>query len=213
MDMHILLVAATDQELPPLRDERIRCLVTGPGMVAAAYHTGRELALNRCDLVIHAGIAGAIGPSLHIGETVVVKDDLLFGFGAENGDAFLPADAIGLAGLNEWPFVNGKIPGLGKSDFKSLEGLREAAGITVQTIHGSESSIVRMRERHPEAQVESMEGAAVLYTAAMTKVPCLQLRSISNYVERRNRAAWDIRAALVSLHRQLDGLINELLNR
>lgn len=44
-----------------------------------------------------------------------------------------------------------------------------------------------------------MEGAAVFYVANQLNIPAIQIRSISNYVEPRDRANWKIQEALSSL--------------
>ena len=37
-----------------------------------------------------------------------------------------------------------------------------------------------------------MEGAAFMYACLIAGVPFAQVRAVSNRVERRNRAAWDL---------------------
>ena len=49
-------------------------------------------------------------------------------------------------------------------------------------------------------QLESMEGAAFFYACEEYKLPCLQIRAVSNYVEKRNRANWDIPLAIKNLN-------------
>ena len=44
-----------------------------------------------------------------------------------------------------------------------------------------------------------MEGAAFMYTCAVNGVPYAQVRAVSNVVERRNRAAWQIGPAVAAL--------------
>jgi futalosine hydrolase len=55
-----------------------------------------------------------------------------------------------------------------------------------------------------------MEGAAVFYVCQMEKIPFLQLRAISNRVEKRNRNAWNIPLPLENLRRVVLLLLNEL---
>jgi futalosine hydrolase len=45
-----------------------------------------------------------------------------------------------------------------------------------------------------------MEGAAVLYSCEQTGIPCLQVRSISNYVEPRSKESWKIDLAVKNLN-------------
>jgi len=52
-------------------------------------------------------------------------------------------------------------------------------------------------------QVESMEGAAFFYACLMAEVPFLEIRSISNFVEPRNRDAWDLPLAIGNLNQVL----------
>jgi futalosine hydrolase len=47
--------------------------------------------------------------------------------------------------------------------------------------------------------VESMEGAAFMYASLIAGVPFAQVRAVSNMVERRNRGAWKIDAAITAL--------------
>ena len=55
-----------------------------------------------------------------------------------------------------------------------------------------------------------MEGAAFFYACLMMQVPFLEIRSISNHVEPRNRAAWDIPLAIGQLNEVLIGMLKSL---
>jgi futalosine hydrolase len=45
-----------------------------------------------------------------------------------------------------------------------------------------------------------MEGAAFFYACREAGVPCLQIRAVSNYVEKRNRDNWHIGLAIKNLN-------------
>jgi futalosine hydrolase len=45
-----------------------------------------------------------------------------------------------------------------------------------------------------------MEGAAFHYVCLQEGMPFAQVRSISNYVEPRNRSAWKIKEAVIALN-------------
>ena len=79
-----------------------------------------------------------------------------------------------------------------------LQRLPRVSGITVNTVHGREASIADVTRRFAP-QVESMEGAAFMYACAIGGVPYAQVRAVSNVVERRNRAAWQIGPAVAAL--------------
>ena len=65
--MKILLVAATLSELKPIQEKldeeldehEIFSLITGVGMIATTFELTRTLMVERFDLAINAGIAGA----------------------------------------------------------------------------------------------------------------------------------------------------------
>ena len=82
-------------------------------------------------------------------------------------------------------------------------------GITVNTVHGNNQSISEIIARlNPE--VESMEGAAVFKVCEEFNIPCLQIRSVSNSVEKRNRNNWDLDLAIKNLNIEVEKIINSL---
>lgn len=177
----------------------IDVLVTGVGMVNTAYALGKTN-LKDYDLVINAGIAGSFNKKLELGTVVNVIEDTFSELGAEDGDEFLPIDKLELGNLvvknnNAWQHA-------------SLNSLPHVTGITVNTVHGNEASIEKIRLRLPMVEVESMEGAAFLQACNREEVSCIQLRSISNYVERRNKAAWNMPLAIQHLNAKLLELLN-----
>ncbi|HEY0274233.1 MAG TPA: hypothetical protein VGC22_13660, partial [Chitinophaga sp.] len=78
------------------------------------------------------------------------------------------------------------------------------------TVSGSASTITRLETRY-QPQVESMEGAAFHYACLVEKVPFLQLRSISNYVEVRDKSKWKIGLAVKHLNDALLQLVQGMV--
>jgi futalosine hydrolase len=218
----ILLIAATSAEIQPfvnhykvplnseivIGDIQVLTIVSGAGMVATAYSLGIALRNFQPDLILNVGIAGAIDRTIELGALVNVVQDYLHRFGAEDNNQFISASEIGL--------LNPEVEYLQSSPIKidrntllnSIDLLPKVNGITVQTVHGNASSIKKLKLQHPEAQIESMEGAAVFYAGFMEKIPVIQLRSTSNFVEPRNRASWKINEAIQVLN---DFLINQFI--
>ena len=87
--------------------------------------------------------------------------------------------------------------------------LPTATGITVNKVHGCAESIAKIKKKYP-ADIETMEGAAFFYVCLMEKVPFLALRGISNHVEPRDRAAWDIPLAIERVNEVLTGLLGSI---
>jgi futalosine hydrolase len=201
--MRALIVAATEPEIASLRRRpNLELLVTGVGMVATAARTARALALTRCDVAFNFGVCGSFDPSLPPGTVVHIVSDRIAELGAEDGDRFLTLDQLGLPGD---PMVANAAPPANAA----LSALPPVAGITVNTAHGSERSIVDVVRRF-SPQVESMEGAAFMYACHVSGVPYAQVRAVSNVVERRNREAWNLDAALGSLGRAAAAILDSL---
>lgn len=216
--MTILLVAATEFEiLPMLRrletrsDLPVQALVTGVGLVATTWALTRALERQRPDLVLNAGIAGAYDRQLELGAVVHVVSEQFGDLGVEEADGAL-SDVfdLGLTARSAPPFINGRLenPGAALSGF-----LPNVHGLTVHKVHGTVRSIEAVRKKYPTAQVESMEGAAVFYACLLAGVPFLEIRAISNYVEPRNRAAWQIPLAIERLNEAVTDIVEVLTEK
>jgi len=220
--MKTLVVSATYQELKPLLEkaEKINqiddklntyrvgskefdLLYTGVGMVATSFYLGRVLASNKYDRVINAGIAGSFDKDIPLGTIVEVIEDQFSEMGAEDGANFLSMLELELIEVDEFPYKSGVL-----SNEQEVWNLTypKVKSITVNKVHGSEERIEKTLNRL-NPQVESMEGAAFFYACKIARIPCLQIRAISNYVERRNKASWDISLAIQSLNTEILKLI------
>ena len=221
--MTILIAAATPFEIAPLRQYletewtqeatgyfrrgnlRIMLSVTGVGLTATAYHLGRALLRERYDLAINAGLGGAIDPDLALGQVVRVVSERFADLGVEEADGrFTSAHEIGLVAADITPFRGGR---LWDDSATANQLLQHVHAVSVNRVHGYAPSIERLREQYPDAQVESMEGAAFFYACLLNQQPLLQLRAISNYVAPRNRAAWQIAPAITALNDHLRELL------
>jgi futalosine hydrolase len=216
--VRVLVVAATSAEVGPLvaglsraasagpnvaryqtAGRNIDVLVSGVGMVATASWCSRVLAGERFDVALNLGVCGSFKTALEPGTVVHVASDRLVELGAEDGDAFVTIQQIGLLGDDEFPFTRGRLVNASPPPIEMLTGLRAVDGITVNTMHGEERSIARAIERF-DPDVESMEGAGFMYSCLIHGVPFAQVRAVSNLVERRNRAAWRLDEAIVALN-------------
>lgn len=200
--MKILVVAATREEISPsltfLEQKNIAYLISGVGMLPAAYSLGHALAQNPVDLVIQVGIGGILDPLARLGEVYQITREEIFDWGAEDKDSFLPIESLGFANNT----LSQRLPA-----GVMLPEVKKARGITVNKVHGSAASIQQLRERFGIGLVESMEGAAAFYAAEQQKIAVLQYRAISNYIEPRNRQAWAIGPAVKNLNNFLCDLL------
>jgi len=196
--MDILVIAATEAEIMPFLEMPVQqrhgldTLVTGVGMVATALVLGKRLADARYDLLLNVGVAGSFDRSIPLGEVVWVVQDTFSELGVEDGDRFVDSETLGLAPCTF----------RGDARHAMVNGLRKCSGITVNTVHGDERTIGEVVKRL-SPDIESMEGAAVFHAAQHFGIPALQVRAISNYVERRNKANWQLGRAIGNLNRWL----------
>jgi futalosine hydrolase len=215
--MRILVVSATSSEIEPLvgrfrhlsdtglrsaayrfGEHEVDVLTTGVGMVATAAWCSNAFAAEHYDLALNFGLCGSFDAALSAPAVVHVTADRIAELGAEDGDQFLTIHQLNLLGENEFPFDGGMLVNSTPPPLAPLASLRHVTGITVNTVHGSERTIAAARARYAP-DVESMEGAAFMYTSLIAGVPFAQVRAISNAVERRNRGAWKIDAAIGAL--------------
>ena len=90
-----------------------------------------------------------------------------------------------------------------------ISHLPEVSGITVNTASGSEEQIKKIKVKF-SPEVENMEGAAVFYVALQQAIPFAEIRSVSNFVEPRNRNNWNISLAIEKLNSTLIGIFAEI---
>jgi futalosine hydrolase len=212
--MRILIVAATDTELVLLLKSKIKLqassfqiLVTGIGMVSTAFALGKELALNKYDLAINAGIAGSYNRNIRIGEVVNVVSDTIYEMGAEDGNNFIPFHKLDVEKLSEINTGEGIIINNSPINNEAVRKLRMVKAISVNTINGNEEKIKKIiADFNPD--IETMEGVAFMYACSKVKLPYLQIRSISNYVEKRNTNNWKINLAIDNLNKTILEIIN-----
>ena len=187
----------------------VEVFVSGVGPVATAYHLGRRLALGAVpDLAIQAGIAGAIDRSLRLREVVQVSSERLGDTGAQEADgSWLSLGDLGFGAAA--PFDDREVlrlpPGAPPTPFSKV------AGVTVSQGTGTTDRLRQLQLRWPEAQIETMEGASFFLACLEAGVTPVQIRSISNYVEARNRAGWELGGALSSLNGHLQSLLGPFL--
>jgi futalosine hydrolase len=211
--MNILLVAATKQELKNVtsffhfKEEtssfttegiNVEILITGVGMVATAFALGQKLATKKYDLAINAGIAGSFKKDFNLGDVVWVKEDILAELGAEDDSKFLSITDLGFGEASTFPIIDKENINLNKW----LSNIKSVNAITVNRVHGNFKNIQKTIHRlNPD--IESMEGAAFYYACQQSKTPSIQIRSISNFIEKRNTDNWDTRTAVASLNAAL----------
>jgi futalosine hydrolase len=192
--MKILLAAATKEEI--IEDDFKHCsvVITGVGMVNTAFSLTKNLTETAYDLVINMGLAGSFSDEIKIGDVVEVIEDNFSEIGFEDGDSFSR-------------FTNLRVENSFKVDKKT--DLNKVKAITVNTVHGNEETILEIVSRlNPD--IESMEGAACFMVCEEFKIPCIQIRAISNKVEKRNIENWNLDLAISNLNAVVKEFIDSI---
>lgn len=217
--MNILLVAATALEIQPFLQHfeleassgneflvksdkhQITILITGVGMVATTFQLTRILEHQQFEFVIQAGVAGSYDKKLQLGTVYWVASDRFGDLGAEDHHQYLDIFQLGLQEEHQYPFQQKAFKNpIEKFPFIPL--IPPVNSITVNTVSGN-SATIKLRQEHHQCQLETMEGAAFHYVCLMKQVPFLQIRSLSNYVEPRNRSSWKMSQAVLTLNKWL----------
>ncbi len=180
-------------------DLEIDLIISGVGMTFTTYHLTRALARNKYDLVINAGIAGSFRDELAIGSVVNVTREEICDLGIELPEGAISLFEAGFMEPNEFPFQDGKL--INPHKFSGMD-LPSVSAVSGNLSHGNPDSIAKIVATY-DPDIESMEGGALFYVCLQEKVPFLEIRAISNYVELRDTTKWDIPLAIENLTDEL----------
>lgn len=200
----ILVVTAVDAERDAVLlgldgNTSFTVIAGGVGPAAAAVSTALELAASPSyELVISAGIGGGFSGAAELGTLVLADIVIAADLGAETAEGFIPLDELG--------FGSASLP-VSEAWRERLQGVIQQSGLplhigpvlTVSTVTGTAETAELRARRVQGAAAEAMEGYGVAQAAAKLGVPFLELRSISNAVGPRDRAAWRIGDAMQAL--------------
>lgn len=224
----ITIIAATKMEIEPLithfpfkiissnlleflnNDTNIHILITGMGMLSTAANLAIYATQNERDLFINAGIAGAFDRNISIGTVLFVESETYGDFGVEDGDEFADFFDLGFLDKKEDAFQYGKKEAIGEiKNHPIIKNLKKVNSITVNKVHGNPKTIESLLKKYlPD--IENMEGLAFYYVCYLLQKDCIEIRSISNYVEKRNKENWDIKGAIKNLNQTLFDLLESL---
>lgn len=209
--MKVLVCAATDMEVPNTINKipGVTILIHGVGAAQTSYFLGKYLSHHIPSFAIQIGIAGSYDPTIKIGDVVEVVTDHFADFGSRDGDGkFIPiADLPFITDYN--PFTSKQI---NNSNSILMLEYKKVNAITVNTTSGDQPAIDQMIKLY-NPQIETMEGAAFLAAMELNQIPCIQIRSISNKVEPRNRENWNIPLAISELEKALLYILNQFFKK
>lgn len=224
--MSALVVVATDTErdavlrgLPPSRPEHLgpydaavvpdgaTLLVSGVGPAPAAAATATALALGAFDRVVNLGLCGGFRGAAALGDVVVATELVAADVGAFSPDGFLGLAALGWA-EESLPVPQEQVHAA--SERLQRAGLSVVTGpvLTLSAMTGTDARADELALRHG-AVAEAMEGRGVADVAVLHGLEVLEVRTVSNAVGRRDKAAWRFDLAFAALTAAAAALLGE----
>ena len=214
--MNLLIIAATVREVEPLQmnlfsgkinRNKVDCLITGIGMMAATYQLTKTVRKNSYQLIINTGIGGSFREDLKPGTVVEVVKEQFADFGIDDNGIFRAVFEEKFIERNDFPFQDGALTNPVEHNF--TQHLLNVAGVTVNISTGSDERIKAIKEKF-NPDIESMEGAAIFYVALQEHIPFVEIRAVSNIVEPRNKKNWKISLAIENLNSTLIGIFGKI---
>ncbi|MGC9992264.1 MAG: futalosine hydrolase [Candidatus Cybelea sp.] len=196
----ILLCCAVGAELRFWKDrDGVDQLAFGVGPVEAAAAVATALANRDYRFVVNAGLGGAFPGAAKIGDGVIVGEDMM-DLGLETGEpiSLPPGERVVDRARSDVTIV-GKL---------RARGFAVLTGVTVASVTATDETASRLAGRG--AQVESMEGFAVLRAAERAGVRAIEVRGISNRCGARERSGWDFAAGAAGLQHVVEVLFDVL---
>ncbi len=223
--MKIAIIASTSFEIDPLlqhldaqghkasffhyeyKGHEIYPLVTGIGAIKTAFALARFNEITTLDLAINAGVAGSYNRDLPLGTVVHVTSDRFADLGVEEADgSFTDVYDLELEAKNKYPYTDGALINDG---LKYSFDIKKVKALTVNKVNGTQTSIDLIQSKY-KADIETMEGAGFHYACMNMDIQHVQLRALSNYVEPRNRAGWQVELAIDKLNQTIIELLNNI---
>jgi len=191
---------------------------SGVGKVNAAMAAALLIRAAEPDLVICFGLGGVYpGVSLQPGDVAIADEEVFPDEGVMTGQGFRPVESLGLrlapTGRGRKPNVfplSGRFLGSAGAALRDA-GIPFLTGrfLTVSTVTGTDEQAVRLRRRY-RAICENMEGGAVAQACAAAGVAVVEMRGISNRVERRNRRNWKTELAAANVQKAVSEFLRRL---
>lgn len=207
--MSILIVAATKMEIQTFLDlnPNAEYLITGVGAAATVFQLMNRIESNKYDFIIQVGLAGTYTNELILGESVIVERDCFADLAVWENKKIISVHDLCLTNPDEVPFEKGWLVNHNVS-FNSTQA-KKAKGVTVNLLSDDLNYVNEIKHKY-NADVESMEGAALHYVCIQKNIPFLQIRGISNQVGERDKSKWHFKEAIQSSNQLLNDIYSSL---
>lgn len=191
---------------------------SGIGKAAAAATCVSLLVNCRPQALWLFGCGGAYpGTAMKIGDLALAESEIFGDEGVATARGFHDLEAMGLVMrpttetfYNTWPvdrqLYDWAKPQLAEHAARGAAALHSGPFVTVSTCTGTTAQAGEIVSR-TGGICENMEGAAVALACRQLSVPLLEMRGISNLVEDRDTARWDLAAGMTAAQRAVIALL------
>jgi futalosine hydrolase len=202
---NILIVCATQKEIEANTITVIRniekqyamhCFLhyTGVGSMISAVTLMQFIKAIQPAFIIQTGIAGCFHAQIPLASSVIISEEILADCGVEENGQWNDVFDMQLLSMQEPPFTGKKLFNPHAKAYNLLQ-LPLARAVTVNEITTRKERILQYIQLY-HADAETMEGAALHYTALLSHIPFIQIRTFSNYVGERNKSKWQLAEAI-----------------
>jgi len=206
-----------------LEERSVSLVTTGIGTVNTAHALTCVLERHRPKLVLQFGIGGAYTASgLSVGDIVVATDEAYGDLGVQTPDGWASAELIGIPLLekagdryyNTFP-LDGRLASTAVDLIQSMAWgeappiIRKGTFVTVQQCSGVTDLGDETAARF-NGICENMEGAAAAQLCTVYDVPFVEIRAISNRVEDRNLADWNLKLSATRIQKSVLCVVKNL---
>ena len=215
----LLITVATENEIKPLEQflaatGPVQLLVTGMGPVITASSLSNYLSVHgsRIDGILNIGVAGAyIDSGIAMLDICLAQQEFLGDFGICMQNEIQDFDTELCKPSTPLLFSNYLV-----SRFKNILhdhniAFKAVNFVTVNCCTGTSKRGEYLRDKFA-AGCENMEGAAVAMVCKNFDIPCVELRCVSNMVEDRNTANWQLAEAIQKICRVLEVVLYDYIN-
>lgn len=195
--MKIVVIFPTEDEGKLFSYKDVTVVYGGLGLTATAYTTTKAIYEHRPDIIIMAGIAGVYKhSSLKIGDNVLVcsEHEADLGFFYEDG----------------FKHISNMCNDMSFEIIKEIDCPYIPQDIDIKTAK-SNSMNAAMADfvDIDSAEIENMEGYALFYVCKKEGVKFLEIRSISNVVD-KGREEWDYNKSIKNMTEALYKILNHI---
>ena len=186
--------------------------VAGVGMLETAVRLTRRLGEGRGDvsLVLNFGVAGAYASSgADLLDICLAESEVLGDFGICHAESIEPLGGQ-LAGRAAFLLDPRYVAQTGEIFAKHYCSCKKGAFVTVNGVTATAGRGAVLHAAH-NGLCENMEGGAVARVCEEFAIPCLEVRCVSNMVEDRNLANWQLAAAVQKGGQAVSLLVDHLV--